>query len=55
MNSTTGYRLPAIALVLALVMGVAGNAAAQDGTIEQLVATALDRSPEIRAACQRVG
>jgi outer membrane protein, heavy metal efflux system len=39
-----------IAVPLALMMGLAVNAAAQETSIEQLVATALERSPEIRAA-----
>src|ERR1041384_2996576 len=39
----------AICVALA-VIGRAGPASAQEGTIEQLVATALERSPEIRAA-----
>jgi cobalt-zinc-cadmium efflux system outer membrane protein len=33
-----------------IVLAFSTNAVAQDGTIEQLVATALERSPEIRAA-----
>jgi cobalt-zinc-cadmium efflux system outer membrane protein len=35
---------------LVICGGFAANAFAQDGTIEQLVATALERSPELRAA-----
>jgi cobalt-zinc-cadmium efflux system outer membrane protein len=41
--------------VLACALALAPSAAAQDGTIEQLVATALERSPEIRAARTAVG
>ena len=37
-------------LWLVITAGLPARAVAQDGTIEQLVATALDRSPEIRAA-----
>jgi outer membrane protein, heavy metal efflux system len=36
--------------VVACALAFAPRASAQDGTIEQLVATALERSPEIRAA-----
>ena len=40
-----------VSVSLWLVLGVlSSDSSAQDGTIEQLVATALDRSPEIRAA-----
>src|SRR4029453_3850037 len=46
-----GERSMRIAVALAFVMSVAVNASAQETTsIEQLVATALERSPDIRAA-----
>ena len=35
---------------LVIIAGLPANGLAQDGTIEQLVATALERSPELRAA-----
>jgi len=35
---------------LVIIAGLPANGFAQDGTIEQLVATALERSPELRAA-----
>ena len=57
-NSATGYRLRAsgkpclcVALWLAVGIGTVPKAFAQETTsVEQLVATALERSPEIRAA-----
>ena len=39
----------------ACALAFAPRASAQDGTIEQLVATALERSPEIRAARTAIG
>jgi cobalt-zinc-cadmium efflux system outer membrane protein len=39
-----------VVCVALAVLGIATTASAQEGTIEQLVATALDRSPELRAA-----
>jgi len=39
-----------VSLWLVISVGFAANAFAQDATIEQLVATALERSPELRAA-----
>jgi cobalt-zinc-cadmium efflux system outer membrane protein len=39
-----------LSLWLVISGGLPANGFAQDGTIEQLVATALDRSPELRAA-----
>lgn len=41
---------PMTVIAIAVVLGVSQRAAAQDGTIEQLVATALERSPGLRAA-----
>jgi cobalt-zinc-cadmium efflux system outer membrane protein len=36
--------------LVVIVLAFSANASAQDGTIEQLVATALERSPELRAS-----
>ena len=41
--------------VFGCALAFAPRASAQDGTIEQLVATALERSPEIRAARTAIG
>jgi len=51
MNWATGCRLcVSVSLWLVIRGGLPAKGFAQDGTVEQLVATALDRSPELRAA-----
>ena len=59
MNPASGYRLQApgmgnlcvsVSLWLVISIGFSTNGLAQDTSVEQLVATALERSPEIRAA-----
>src|SRR5437870_13645804 len=44
-----------VSLWLVITTGLPAKAVAQEGTIEQLVATALERSPEIRAARTAIG